>query len=296
MKRILICFSLILFLFACASPQDKQRKVAEKREPIYNAIEQGNLSKLKEAVGKNDLEGQSELHNLLVLNSCNRLTSKTNEDIAKFLVDKGAKPIEKEADHPEIIGSSFTLSAPIAGLLERSDCVPLLKFYLDNMSSKDVARAANNFKGKTSSDIFSWNSKYPKEARAMQDFHLQNSPIVYRNLAELAMKNKRLCNQKKEANCKALDNLQQEIAVMRKGIVDVAFINACGAATQAQAEEELMKKQVEFGEKTGVASPKTYDLHARQAQVERDDLAFYNAVLKFETGFDFDPKLCPPGL
>lgn len=295
MKSLLIYFSLLMFLFACATPEDKERKVAKQRKPVLDAVEQGNLSKLKEEVGNNDLEGQSDLHNLLVMHSCNRLTSETNEDIAKFLVDKGAKPIEKKVDHPQITGTSFTLSAPIASLIERSDCLPLLKFYLDNMSSKEVAKAASNFKGTPSSEVFNWNSKYPNDAKTMQDYHLQNSPVVYRNLMEVAARNNTLCEQKNEHNCKALESLQEQIAVMRKGVIDVAFIKACGAHSNAQIEEELMRKQVEFGEKTGVASPKTYDLHARQAQTERDDLNFYTTVLKFETGIDFDPKLCPPG-
>lgn len=295
MKNLIIYLFVFVFLYSCATPEEKQKKTAERNEPIYDAIQAGNLPRLKEVVGDKNLEGQPELHNLLAQFSCNYQTSATNEDIAKFLIEKGAKPEEKTVEHPALVGNQFgsiPLEGPIARTLKGPDCLPLLKFYLNHMSGKDIAKAANEFKGKTTVELLSWNTKYPENADYMQTYHLHTSPRIYMNLYELVKKNDELCKKGQEANCKAMSNLEEQIAVMRKGVREIAFIKACESYGQLQQEEELMKKQLEFGEKTGVASPKTYDLHARQAQQEKDDIGFYDVVLKFETGVGFNPNLC----
>lgn len=295
MKNLINLLLVSVFLYSCATPQDQKKKVAERNEPIYDAIQAGNLPRLKEEVGNGNLNNQPELHNLLAQFSCNYQTSETNEDIAQYLIDKGSKPEEKTVEHPALVGNQFgsiPLEGPITHTIKGPECLPLLKFYLANMAAKDIAKAANDFKGKDTEELLSWNTKYPENANYMQVYHVHTSPRIYMNLYELAKRNDELCKKGEEANCKAIGNLEKEIAVMRKGVREIAFINACASYAQLQSEEELMKKQLEFGEKTGVASPKTYDFHAQQAQQEQEDIGFYDAVLKFETGVGFNPKLC----
>src|SRR5690606_30668809 len=185
---------------------------------LYDAIQAGNLPRLKEVVGNSNLEGQPELHNLLAQFSCNYQTSATNEDIAKFLIDKGAKPEEKTVEHPSLVGNqygSIPLEGPISKTAKGPDCLPLLKFYLDHMSAGDIAKAANDFKGKTTSELLSWNTKYPENADHMQVYHIHTSPRIYMNLYEVVKKNEELCQKGHEANCKAVKNLEKEVAVMR---------------------------------------------------------------------------------
>lgn len=284
MKTLWKSLLIIPLIYSCASSTE------EKKEAFYDAVEAGNLTQLKEIVGNDDLDGQSGIHNYLAMNSCNRTTKKTNEDVAQYLIDKGAKPVEKSANHPTL--ENFPLRGPLAQTMDGPDCEKLLRFYLDHMSSEDVANAALNYKAITTNDLYSM-SVPADQKQYWISWYLQNSPGIYGNHFMVYKKNEEFCKQGKETNCKAAQNMKAENINYHRTIQEVAFYEACEAYDNMKSEENLMKQQLEFGKQTGVASPKTYDAHARQAQEEKSDIAFYTEVLKFEIGKKFDPSYCP---
>ena len=289
--------TVLVFISSCAQYGTNTGNLTkDDHEKALDAMEYGNLTKLKQVVGDTSLEGQSSLHNFLVLNSCNRMKSQTNEDIAAYLVEKGARPVEEKADHPGMeeteYSSPLTLSAPIESLSRRGGCEPLLQFYLDHMSAPDVAKGTRAYKAYTSAEIMNWEKTEQIRGRQWEYDYLVDIPKIYKNLAALEKKNSEYCRKGLKENCDAVEHIKNEAVATHTEVAKLSHIRACSALGNIQAQEELMDKQVEFGERTGVASPKTYDAHLQEAQTQRAEMQVYTMIFQSETGRPFNPRLC----
>lgn len=270
---------IFLILSSCSSGEGiflSGKKIDENK--LYEAIHRDSVPAVKEIIKGHTLEGRSEFHNVLPHRPTWTSPCRSVE-MAKFLTERGAQPKEVEVPDPDPVWGktpTHTLDGPLEGSL-MFGCTDLVTYYLDVLSAEDIA------KGSMKSNIMS----------LYADFVSKITPEKIIEASNLASKeNLEHCKKGKEANCDAHKYLNKKIADLKRKPADSLLSTACSAQDYLQAHRELMRQQMEFSQRTGVASPNTYDYHARRVLELTSRLNSSRQEYKKETGRNLDMKQC----
>lgn len=297
MNKNYLLLLLALVLMACSSAQpDQERQEAEvategNQEELYSALlkNSNSLPALKAVVGEERLDGRSELHHLV---NCN------NPETALYLIKKGAAPKEvvQEIKVPSSLAGQSTLEVsqikpPLETSLENG-CKDLTQVYLDHMAPEDVARGSQTLE--LASMTPEWEINQSEMNFSYLTPELQREAIMDKvTVADLALKkNVQLCNEQHENNCEAMKYIEGQIASLLEARTISLFSHACTANSQLNAYQERMQQQLEFGERTGVASPKTYDDLSNQAQQMQAAVTYFKNLFQMETGQELSLEAC----
>ena len=296
MLKYYLLFLFVFVLMACSSARhDQERQEAEvesevNQEELYSAfLKNDPLSALKSVVGQESLTGRSELHHLV---NCN------NPETALYLIQKGATPKEEvqEVNVPTSIASQNAvdmteLRPPLESSLENG-CKDLTQVYLEHMNPDDVARGTQTLE--LASMTPEWEINQSEMSFSFLTPELQREAIMDKvTVADLALKkNVQLCNEQHEKNCEATKHVEGQIASLLEARTISLFSHACSANNQLNAYQERMQQQLEFGEKTGVASPKTYDDLSSQAQQMQAAVIYFKNLFQMETGQELNLQSC----
>lgn len=296
LKKYYLLLLSVLIIIACSSAQhDQERQEAEaepdiNREELYSALVKNEpLPKVKKVVGEESLNGQSELYHLI---NCN------NPETALYLIKKGAIPKEEiqEISLPATVASQTSLNTsqlkpPLEAALDNG-CKELTQVYLNHMKPDDVARGSQTLE--LASMIPEWEINLTETGFSYLTPELQRENILNKvTLADLALRrNVQLCNEQHEKNCEAMKYIEGQIASLLEARTLSLFAHACSANNQLQAYQERMQQQLEFGERTGVASPKTYDELSSQAQQMQAAVNYFKNLFLMETGQDLSLQTC----
>lgn len=270
---------IFLILSSCSSGDGIfifGKKIDENK--LYEAIHRDSVPAVKEIIKGQTLEGRSEFHNVLPRRPTWSSPCRSVE-MAKFLTERGAQPKEVEVPDPNPIWGKTSIHT-LDGPLEESlmlGCTDLVTYYLDVLSAEDIA------KGSTKSNIVSLYADVVSKITP-------EKIIEASNLA--SKKNLELCQKGKEANCDAHKYLNKKIADFKRKPADSLFSTACSAQDYLQAHRELMRQQMEFAQRTGVATPETYNYHARRVLELTSSLNSSRQEYKKETGHNLDMKQC----
>lgn len=286
MKDCIIKIFLLITVFfasACSTKLDLTPEAAEEQEEssaetldrgaLYEAmVWKDNVAAVEQVVGDRSLKGMSELYHLV---SCDRI------DLAEYLFKKGAHPQEKVIDlKPPLTFRSHMhyqvskLKPPLEDSL--AGCEKLTAFYLEKMTPSEVAAASMTVKLD--------DDEIPLWGEIFGDYEQSFIPRKREAIEMARKKNAQYCAQGEETNCKAAAHLKEQIENFAKIRRDKIFAYACGYNQQLGAYQERMKLQLEFGEKTGVASPKTYDQLVSNAQDAMTAVNYYSNLYFNETG------------
>ncbi len=295
LKKYLLLLSVFM-LMACSSAQyDQERQEAEAeseldQEELFSALMKDQpLPALKEVVGEESLNGRSELHQLV---NCN------NPETALYLIQKGAAPKEEvqEIKLPSAVtgqnaGNMTQMKPPLESSLENG-CKDLTQVYLEHMAADEVARGSQTLE--LASMTPEWEINQSEMNFSFLTPEIQREAIMDKvTVADLALKkNVQLCNEQHEKNCEAMKHIEGQIASLLEARTISLFSHACSANNQLNAYQERMRQQLEFGERTGVASPKTYDDLSSQAQQMQAAVIYFKNLFQMETGQELNLQSC----
>lgn len=260
-------FLWILIIISCTTPpsqtepvqqQQNNEEAMETSSQLKAAIKTRTLSAVVNALGDERLDGNSEVYDHLNCES---------EDIANFLYEKGARPTK---DH-------------IAPFINGGTCGGDAKFFIDHLSPEEVAESSMtiNFDDNTNEWETTWD---------------QLGELIIaekrKGIDLLIKKNQSFCRNNKAQNCEALEHLRSELQSVKQKRIDSLRYHECAAYQEMGAYKERMAMQLEFGKKTGVASPKTYDALLEKSQVLTGRINYLDKIYRKETGTSFHMSQC----
>lgn len=297
-KSIMKVVSLISSLFILISCANQEQQQEDKWDSLYVALKDGSLSSLEESVGETNISGESHMHNYLSQN-CSQTNDQEYAEKATFLIKNDAKPVEKEFDNKTLENNEYAkkysilrLKAPLSNSLQRG-CIKLTSVFLDNMAADDIALASKNYHAVTKNDLVGVTDPRIDTEKLHLDY-LSNLRDISAGITGAVKKNDLLCKEGNQKNCEANEHLKNEGLKTVIEAADSAFLKYCVSNQLLSQEKKMMKQQLEFGKETGVASPKTYDAHAQQAQYYENSRKAYDIHYFNITKSHLTPQDCPP--
>lgn len=262
------------------------------------ALKDGGVSSLEESIGETNISGESHMHNYLSQN-CSQSNDQEYADKAAFLIKKDVKPVEKEFVNKTLENneyakkySSLRMKAPLSSSIQ-SGCIKLTNVFLESMTADDIALASNNYHAVTKNDLVGITDPRIDAEKLHMDY-LNNLQNVAAGITGVIKKNDVLCKEGNQKNCEANEYLKNEGVKTVIEAADSAFLKYCVSNQLLSQEEKMMKQQLQFGKETGVASPKTYDAHAQEAQYFRNTRKAYDIHYFNITRSHLTPQNCPP--
>lgn len=250
--------------------QQLSQEQALQKKSLINSIKTHSLEAFKVASQNVDLKQYPELHNRLWCE---------DKEIAIYLVQQGVLPQEVAVQDSEMPflsnGEPNFLPGPLEENLN-SGCVELTQFYLRHLSPEDVAKGSLTFD--------------------LRDADLDMYSETFVNLSNSAnaavVTNQEYCKKGMQANCVAKKHLEQEISTFISAREGYLVNLACTYNNEIAALDQRLQMQLEFGERTGVASPKTYDALIAEAQNTQAALNNIQNVYLVEFGKKLDMGRC----
>lgn len=109
---------------------------------------------------------------------------------------------------------------------------------------------------------------------------------------ETTNRNEAFCRKGEQENCDARTHLEAEQFRTVDEALNAVTNKYCATNSLIEDKRELMHGQLEFGRKTGIGSPKTYDRHAQDAQYLMTKRNQYNQMLRETFRIELRPEDC----